>query len=388
MLYLVPLLLCSTVSGFVFPSHSLQPRRSAGPLASRHAPVRRISLAMATKEEAMEQARKLEALAADLRAEATAMETEQNQLKLQAVKSQFETLDVDGNGVIDVQELVQGLEPILREKLKGNLKKRLGTSPTPSQVNEAISELPGATLITTETAEELLSQFDTNKDGVLQLNEFDSLEVFRQRFERIVAEQADAARESARVEREQKVAQELAQEMYDALEINNDPATGVDRVLSTLPYILPLLDAVTFGSHFVQTHENIPFLTPLFLAAVIFRAIPFSGISLFFGFQFIASNPKINKLVRYNLRQAVNLDILVALPALLSSIALVASGGGQGGEGNVELFNTGSDVLFFLALGAIAYSVGASLLGQFPNKLPILGAMNPENPDKDGPGLM
>ncbi|CAM9698394.1 unnamed protein product, partial [Hapterophycus canaliculatus] len=43
------------------------------------------------------------------------------------------------------------------------------------------------------------------------------------------------------------------------------------------------------------------------------------------------------------------------------------------------LANAGSDVVFVALLAAVAYSVGASATGAFPNKLPLLGRWNREN---------
>ncbi|CAM9831060.1 unnamed protein product [Chrysoparadoxa australica] len=306
-------------------------------------------------------------------------------MKEQTVRNQFERLDKDGNGVIDVQELVAGLEPVLREKLKRRMKKRMGASPTPAQVDNEIQMMPGATLIDPEAADQLLAQFDANEDGVLQLNEFAGLEVFRQRLERIVSDKETMEREAARALREEEQAQAMMQEIYDALEVNNGIATPVDRALSTLPYMLPLLDAAAFGGHLLQSND-LTFLQPLLVAGALYRAIPFSGIASFFGLQFLAGNPKTNKLIRYNLRQAVNLDILIAVPSVLISIALGLSG--RNGEAFSQLLNSGSDAIFLTALAAIAYSVASSALGQFPNKLPLLKSMNPEDPDRDDGPLM
>ena len=82
-----------------------------------------------------------------------------------------------------------------------------------------------------------------------------------------------------------------------------------------------------------------------------------------------------------SLHQAINLDIALIVPGILGALASAALG--QDAYKLAPLANVGSDVIFVALLAAVAYSVGSSALGEFPNKLPFFGRINRENPDQE-----
>ena len=164
--------------------------------------------------------------------------------------------------------------------------------------------------------------------------------------------------------------------------MNDGPPTIADKALSALPYVLPLADSLAFAGHiFAAFPEQLAWAQPLVGVLLALRSLPFATLVAFFGLSILSSSPQINKLVRFNMQQAINLDIALILPGILG--ALTSASLGQDAYKLVPIAQAGSDVVFVALLVAVAYSVGASANGAFPNKLPLLGKMNRENPDRE-----
>ncbi|CAM9716026.1 unnamed protein product [Hapterophycus canaliculatus] len=265
--------------------------------------------------------------------------------------------------------------------------KTMKRKPSQSEVDEKISEMPGGALLPVEVGKKLIEVYDTNGDGVLQPSEFAPKEDLRVRLESIFADRAQAARLEAAAARELDIENrgiEKAREAAKARGIplpedfNDGPPTVADKLLSVLPYTLPLMDSLAFGAHIFQTFPTqLSFLEPVVAILLIYRSLPFSGLILFFGLQWYASKPEVNKLVRYNLRQAVNLDIAMFFPSILSFI-IVAIVGQDGAAKLAPLAVAGSDVIFVTVVLCALYSIGSSALGVLPEALPVIGGMNQE----------
>lgn len=86
--------------------------------------------------------------------------------------------------------------------------------------------------------------------------------------------------------------------------------------------------------------------------------------------------PQVNKLVRYNLRQAVNLDIAMFFPSILAFLAQAVLG--DGAAKLTPLATVGSDIIFVTVILCVLYSIGSSAFGVLPEKIPGIGAMNRE----------
>ncbi|CAN0231800.1 unnamed protein product [Ectocarpus sp. 12 AP-2014] len=165
-------------------------------------------------------------------------------------------------------------------------------------------------------------------------------------------------------------------------DINDGPATAADKALSGLPYLLPLADGILFAAHLCGAFpEQTAWAQPLAAVLLTLRSLPFATLIGFLSLSIGSSNPQVNKLVRFNMQQAINLDIALILPGVVGAIT-----GALRGADAVKLAplaNAGSDVVFVALLAAVAYSVGTSATGSFPDKLPLLGRLNRENPDNE-----
>lgn len=139
---------------------------------------------------------------------------------------------------------------------------------------------------------------------------------------------------------------------------------------------------MSYAGHLLTAYpEQMAWAQPIAALLLAFRSIPFAGLVAFFGLQVAAGNPSLNKLVRFNMRQAVNLDIALILPGLMGVVINAAAG--HDAYKLLPIAEAGSDIMFVTACLCVIYSVVASALGRFPNKLPILGQMNRENPDRE-----
>jgi EF-hand domain pair/Chloroplast import apparatus Tic20-like len=218
---------------------------------------------------------------------------------------------------------------------------------------------------------QLMNEFDKSGDGVLQKDEFVNVEQFRSRLENLAQEERRKALEASKRAQQES---ELAKLIESQLELINDkPPTATDKIVSVLPYIFPLMDSVVFGQFLLaNAGENNPAVTALAVLYSLYRSVPLSGFLAFFGLSTLSGNLAINRLVRYNMQQAIYLDVALFLPGLLATLATAAS---QGLNMPLppNLVELGSDAVFVTLLATLAYSTISSLLGVTPDKIPLLG---------------
>eukprot|EP00546_Thalassionema_frauenfeldii_P013312 CAMPEP_0178927946 /NCGR_PEP_ID=MMETSP0786-20121207/19547_1 /TAXON_ID=186022 /ORGANISM="Thalassionema frauenfeldii, Strain CCMP 1798" /LENGTH=384 /DNA_ID=CAMNT_0020603589 /DNA_START=137 /DNA_END=1288 /DNA_ORIENTATION=- len=276
---------------------------------------------------------RLKSMAAQLRAEAASLEAEKAQEVADATERAFQKFDVNKDGEISFEELKDGLEKVLKTELE---EKRVKT---------------------------LMDEFDTSGDGALQMDEFVSVDRFRSRLEGIIRDEKAAALEAKKQAKIEKEAAVLAEARANIL--NDGPPTNKDKVLSTIPYLFPLMDGLLFG-RFLLTDTDNPAVQILGLIYTIYRNIPFSGFVTIVAFNLLSANIGINRLIRFNMQQAIYLDIALFIPSLIASIySLVIKDGVP-----ETITQLGSDAIFVTLIAAIGYSVISSLLGATPDKLP------------------
>jgi hypothetical protein len=216
---------------------------------------------------------------------------------------------------------------------------------------------------------QLLAGFDKTGDGQLEVGDFAGVEQFRNRLEALARDEKGAAMELAKAAKKDEETANLMEAQMEM--INDKPPTGTDKFLSVIPYLFPLLDSLQFAGNLVNAHpENL--LSGL--AALMFTAyqsIPFGGLIAFFALSTLSGNPRINRLVRFNMQQAIYLDIALFFPSLLGALAGLA-GQGLGVPLSPALGEIGSDALLITMLATIGYTSISSLLGVTPDKIPLL----------------
>merc|ERR1712071_275012 len=170
---------------------------------------------------------------------------------------------------------------------------------------------------------------------------------------------AEAVQESKRQEQEAL----LAEAKLEFL--NEKEPTISDKIFSVLPYLFPLMDGLQYGRFLLGAEDAgaNPFVVVLALLYSLYRSIPFSGFVAFFALNFLAGSPSINRLVRFNMQQAIFVDIALFFPSLLIGLGglISKSVGSPISPLAGEIF---SDVMFGTLLLTLAYCAGSSLLGR------------------------
>lgn len=83
-----------------------------------------------------------------------------------------------------------------------------------------------------------------------------------------------------------------------------------------------------------------------------------------------------NKLVRYNCRQAVNLDIAMFLPSLLGILLQFSLG--EDVAKLAPVATAVNDVIFVTVVLSVVYSVVSSAFGVQPENIPVISRFNRE----------
>jgi len=209
--------------------------------------------------------------------------------------------------------------------------------------------------------------FDTSGDGALQLSEMPPLEKFRNTLESLRREEQRLAEEAKKQKLQEEQAELLAAAKLDFL--NEKPATMSERAVSILPYLFPLMDGLQYGRFLLSASDDSnPFVVLLAILYSLYRSIPFSGFVAFFALNFLSGNPSLNRLVRYNMQQAIFIDIALFFPSLILGVGGLVAGGSMP-QAASELF---SDLMFGSLLIMLAYCSITSLLGREPDGIPLI----------------
>jgi hypothetical protein len=223
--------------------------------------------------------------------------------------------------------------------------------------------------ISSKRVAELMNIFDTSGDGALQLSEMPPLEKFRNTLESLRREEKRLAEEAKKQKLQDEQAELLAAAKLDFL--NEKPATMSERLVSILPYLFPLMDGLQYGRFLLSASDDSnPFVVILAVLYSLYRSIPFSGFVAFFALNFLSGNPSLNRLVRFNMQQAIFIDIALFFPSLLLGIGGLVAGGNVPQVAS-EIF---SDVMFGSLLLMLAYCAVSSLLGREPDGIPLISA--------------
>lgn len=123
------------------------------------------------------------------------------------------------------------------------------------------------------------------------------------------------------------------------------------RLLGLLAYLLPWSDALSFGRELYNLFPWIAYLalpaTPVLLLE---RSIPFGGFLLFLVlFLVVVRNPNVSYYLRFNVLQAILLDILLVVLALAFNVLLSPLG-------NSLMIRTLNNTVFIGALVLVLYA--------------------------------
>jgi Chloroplast import apparatus Tic20-like len=142
--------------------------------------------------------------------------------------------------------------------------------------------------------------------------------------------------------------------------------TALDRVFACLPYLIPLLDGLSFAAPFFQQFPALQVVLLPIVPILGIYSLPFVSLIVFFAlFLLVVRNENIIHFIRFNAMQAILLSIIVFLCRLIVDYVLgpVLQGG--------LLIETLYNVVFLGILAAIIYSVAQSVMGRYP-EIPTL----------------
>lgn len=136
--------------------------------------------------------------------------------------------------------------------------------------------------------------------------------------------------------------------------------TVTDRILACLPYLLPMVEGVTFGFGLLQSFPPLAIaLTPILILWGLYRRVRYAGLIIFFAlFIFVVRNEKINHFIRFNTMQAILIDIVLFIGSILMDIVGLT-------PGSSFVLQTLATTIFIGLVAAVGYSVVQSLMGRY-----------------------
>jgi len=134
-----------------------------------------------------------------------------------------------------------------------------------------------------------------------------------------------------------------------------------DRLLAAVPWLLPLLDAFSYGRFlFYQYPLAARAVSPLAPLVSLYASVPFAPLVCFFGLYLgVVNNAKVSRFARFSAMQAVLVDILLVLPRLLESLASPPAQGW-----GLKAYITAQNSIWVLVAGVVAYGVACAVLGR------------------------
>ena len=144
----------------------------------------------------------------------------------------------------------------------------------------------------------------------------------------------------------------------------SDDADPVDRAFAAAVYFFPITDGFQFGKFIYQQVPPVGFLAQAIYPSIqAFDAIPFSGLIFFFGLSALSRNPGLSRFLRFNLQQAILLDIAFIIPGFVGS---------AGQSFPLILQQTGCNTIFYFMVLAIGYSWFSIAQGKAPDQIPVI----------------
>lgn len=146
--------------------------------------------------------------------------------------------------------------------------------------------------------------------------------------------------------------------------------TVPDRIFASLPYLLPLIDGLSFGEEFLFKQFPVLklLLTPLDPLRQIY-SLPLASLIIFFALYLgVVRNENISHFIRFNAMQAILLDIVLMLCGLVLPIF-------SQGLQVAFITETLNNMVFMGAFAAFVYAVVQSLLGRYAEIPPLSDAV-------------
>lgn len=274
-----------------------------------------------------------------LKAEVHALQSQLDDFARKDRNVTFAVFDTNNDGGVSAEELRLGLS------------NKYGTDFTKERCSSVVNEI--------------------NKSGLLQVEEFDLNSLRRKLNSQKVAPVVISKdlNDIFRVDSKQQVSgTSLASSNSSNRIASADEEKEAElptRLISILAYLLPLLDGGGDYGHYILA--GLPFLDAVLTPLIsLFQATPFLGLGLFLLFSTESQNAERSRLLRFNLQQAMLIDISLFFPGLLGLLPFDPAV-------KATLAEPCNDAVFVALLVAVAYSCLATLItGKPPDKVPLV----------------
>ncbi|KAJ0253213.1 hypothetical protein HA466_0122770 [Hirschfeldia incana] len=142
------------------------------------------------------------------------------------------------------------------------------------------------------------------------------------------------------------------------------PTPATERVISIASYALPFFNSLQYGRFLFAQYPKLALLVePIFPILNLYRSVPGASFVAFFGLYLgVVRNTSFSRYVRFNAMQAVTLDVLLAVPVLLTRILDPGHGGGFG----MKAMMWGHTGVFVFSFMCFVYGVVSCLVGKTP----------------------
>ena len=227
--------------------------------------------------------------------------------------------------------------------------------------------------ISEEQTSKIMQSLDLGQDESSQQDDFRGVEELRRRLDKIIQDEKDAAFMAKR----SSVAAKLAAQKAEAIAelISNRHPSAVDRLVASLPYLLPLLDALPYGRTLLENTGLLysPIFAPLLFLQSIYQGIPLTGVIAFCALGATSSSLPTSRLVRFSLLQAILLDAALIPPGIIGSILSFFSKALdiELPAGSISALSSG---LFLLYSGLFLYGAVSAAMGVEAGRIPLVSA--------------
>jgi len=320
-----------------------------------------MSTAMAANSDLDAKMDALQSEVARLREEARLLEVAQASTKEDKRRAMFVASDLNGSGGLDKEEL------------------------------QACMRIHFSIEMDEQSMVHIFEMFDDNKSGELELHEFNGEAVMHALDQRKRTEALARQQQQQQQEQGEKASPSDSKLWKDVLAGGNQDDGILVRLGSALAYVLPICDGIQYAWPLALIlPQLLPILQTFGGIESFADTIPFGVLIWFLIMDYLSKQPWVPPLLRFNLGQAVRLDVRMSLVTLF--IRFVPSIVGSFVPLSQESINQGMiqedptfaslvltlvailmGVLAFLLLAtAVLYSVVYSIAGSVPERVPFL----------------
>uniref|UniRef100_A0A7S0L4I1 Uncharacterized protein n=1 Tax=Coccolithus braarudii TaxID=221442 RepID=A0A7S0L4I1_9EUKA len=144
------------------------------------------------------------------------------------------------------------------------------------------------------------------------------------------------------------------------------PPELMERAVAVAVYSLPLADGFEYGGALYRTVPGLHDLIVVSIAPIVtsFHSFPFSGLIYFLALSFFVSNSSLSRFIKFNIQQALFLDMVLLLPLLFPEVQnWILHVGGP------HAFNVCRLTMFGLCTSVLGYATLSNLRGELPDKV-------------------